>query len=101
MNPSKVNKSKSKETYSWEPPRYIICSGVILVNKKAKFCGMGSGLLAVGKSRLVFKLLLARTITNRQKIRCPDFCYRNKSTLNYKRELRRTPQSCSRCSSPP
>ena len=35
------------------------CSGVILVNRKAKFCGMGSGLFAVGKSRLVFKLRLA------------------------------------------
>ena len=36
---------------------YIICSGVILVNKNAKFWGMGSGLFAVGNKRLVFKLL--------------------------------------------
>ena len=36
---------------------YIICSGVIFVNKKAKFWGIGSGLLAVGNRRLVFKLL--------------------------------------------
>ena len=34
-------------------------SGVILVNKKAKFCGIGSGLLAVGNKRLVFKLLFS------------------------------------------
>ena len=34
-------------------------SGVIFVNRKAKFWGIGSGLLAVGNKRLVFKLLFA------------------------------------------
>ena len=31
-------------------------SGVILVKRNARFCGMGSGLFGVGNSRLVFRL---------------------------------------------
>ena len=34
-------------------------SGVIFVKRNARFCGIGSGLFGVGKSRFVFRLLFS------------------------------------------